>query len=181
MSIQHSTRRLARSPCLRCLYSTSTTPPAAPLLLKLRGDLKTAMKAKDTNRLNVLRMLLAEITNASKTASPINNDMQVLALLRKRSAAAKAAADEFAAANRSDLKDKEEAQVAVMEEYAGVVQTVSDEEVRKAVEELKKETAAGEKVDKGKFLRKLIGPGGVFEGKPVEKASVVRIVQEVLG
>ncbi|KAK4983916.1 hypothetical protein LTR66_008671 [Elasticomyces elasticus] len=169
--------------CLRCRYSTNTTPPPAPpLLLKLRSDLKTAMKAKDTNRLNVLRGLLAEVTNAAKTSSPIKSDMQLLSLLRKRSVAAKAAASEFQEAGRPDLKDKEEAQAAVLEGYAGSVETVGQDEVRstvvQVVDEMKGEE--GSKVHMGDVLKRLLAPDGPFEGKPVEKAEVAKAVKEVL-
>jgi uncharacterized protein YqeY len=47
---------------------TDAPSSAPPLLLKLRSDLKTAMKAKDTNRLNVLRGLLAEVTKQPRSS-----------------------------------------------------------------------------------------------------------------
>ena len=67
------------------------------------------MKAKDTNRLNVLRGLLAEVTNAAKTAQPLDSDMKLLGLLRKRTSAANQAAKEFSDAGRQDLTEKERA------------------------------------------------------------------------
>lgn len=140
------------------------------------------MKAKDTSRLNVLRGVLADITNASKTATPAKTDLQIVSLLRKRAAASKAAAEEFQKANRGDLVGKEEEQVAIMEGYAESVKMLDEEEVRKIVSELRigmeKE---GVKVDKGSLIRKLIGPGGVFDGQPVEAKTVARMVQAELG
>ncbi|KAI9747758.1 MAG: hypothetical protein M1815_003924 [Lichina confinis] len=110
---------------------------------RYRKDMIAALKSRDTTRLNVLRGLLADTTNASKTSSPIKTDLNLLALLRKRVVASKAAAQEFASANRDDLKEKEESQVAVLEEYASKIDAVGEEEVREAVEqtvdELKKE------------------------------------------
>ena len=72
----------------------------------------------NTARLNVIRGLLAEVTNASKTSSPYTSDVHLMKLLRKRTEASKAAAHEFESAKRDDLRDKELAQVAVLEEYA---------------------------------------------------------------
>src|SRR3954471_6261859 len=104
MSLPRTSLRLrSQFTCFRCqhsplyrLYSTpSTEAPASPLLSKLRTDLKSAMRAKDTARLSVLRSLLADITNASKTSSPITNDVALLALLRKRISASQTATDEF--------------------------------------------------------------------------------------
>lgn len=167
---------------LRCRYATEASS-APPLLLKLRSDLKTAMKAKDTNRLNVLRGLLAEVTNAAKTSAPLDSDMKLLNLLRKRSSAALQAGKEFANAGRADLKEKEDAAIKVLEEYAGNVETVSEEDIRKAVQDTIdgiKAEAAGAKVVMGDVLKKLLAPGGVFEGKPVEKSQVAKAVREFL-
>ncbi|KAI4126783.1 MAG: hypothetical protein LQ347_004833 [Umbilicaria vellea] len=170
--------------CLRCSYATAaanSTPSASTLLLKLRSDLKVAMKVKDINRLDVLRALLAEITNASKTSSPIKTDLQLLSLLRKRAAASRTAAREFSAANRTDLKDKEDAQVAVLEGYAGEVDTIGEEETTRVVGEVIGKMRNDEKkVDLGSVLEALVGPGGEFDGKPVEKAEVAKIVRGML-
>lgn len=140
------------------------------------------MKEKDTNRLNVLRGLLADITNSAKTQTPVKTDMQILSMLRKRSTSAKAASDEFKAAGRNDLVEREESQVKVLEEYAGGVETMSQDDIRDAVirtvDELKAQQ--GSKVNMGEVLKKLLGPGGSLDGKPVEKKDVAGIVKEVL-
>lgn len=167
--------------CYRCL---SFTPPnsSSPVLTQLRNDLKIAMRNKDTARLSVLRAILAEITNASKTSSPIANDLQLLALLRKRIGSAQSAVAEFSTANRPDLATKEEQQIAVLEEYAGSVETVEEADIKKAVEGVIEKLKAGsEKLDLGSVLKSVTGPGGELEGKPVEKKKVVWIVKEILG
>lgn len=176
LSLQRASRLSSRS--TKCLYSTSTTTtPVPPLLLKIRNDMKIAMRAKDTNRLNALKGLLSDVTNASKTAKPVTTDMHVLSLLRKRSTAAKDAAKEFQAAQRLDLKEKEDAQAEVFDAYAGTVETVGEQEIERAVKDVWEELKGkGEKTDKGTVLRKLIGPGGIFDGKAVEKATVVQMV-----
>lgn len=140
------------------------------------------MKEKDTNRLNVLRGILAQVTNATKANSPVKTDMQMLSLLRKSAAASKAASEEFASQGRADLKEREEAQIAVLEEYAGGVAMISEEEVKKTAEETRQAMVAEDvKVDKGSLLRRLIGQGGVFDQKPVDRAMVAKVVQSTLG
>lgn len=131
--------------------------------------------------MNVLRALIAEYTNAAKTSSPIKTNIQLLALLRKRIAASKSAAVEFSAANRSDLKDKEEAQITVLEEYAGGVETMDEADVTRIVGDLlgKMRTAA-HRVDIGTVLKTLFGPGGALDGKPVERGEVARVVKGML-
>ncbi len=143
----------------------------------MRGMLKPTLDKS----LNVLRALLAEYTNAAKTSSPIKTNIQLLSLLRKRIAASRSAAVEFSAANRSDLKDKEEAQITVLEEYAGGVETLGQEEITRVVgESIGKMRTEGHKVDTGTVLKHLLGPGGVLDGKPVEKGEVARVVKGML-
>ncbi|KZF25381.1 GatB/YqeY domain-containing protein [Xylona heveae TC161] len=173
--------RFMATPYLRTYATAPNTPQVPPLLAKFRTDLKDAMRAKDTTRLNVLRALLAEVTNAAKTSNPYKTDIQLLSLLRKRAAASKAAAQDFLEANRADLKEKEDAQIAILESYAGGIQTVGEEEIRAAVnqviEKLKEE---GARTDMGSVLKRLVGPGGELDGKPVEKAEVAKIVKGTL-
>ncbi|KAL9092019.1 MAG: hypothetical protein Q9159_001017 [Coniocarpon cinnabarinum] len=180
------TWRLSQSPARAAqkrLASTSTTPP--PLLLKLRRDLKTAMQEKDKNRLNVLRGLIADVTTAAKTSNPINTDMHVLSLLRKRTAAGREAAAEFAKGGRPDLKQNEDAQVSVLEEYAGGVETIGDDEIMTRIGDIVNSASmsqeSGQTLNKGTVMKKLLGPGGTLEGKPVEKANVARLVDVALG
>ncbi|KAK3111068.1 hypothetical protein LTR53_014044 [Teratosphaeriaceae sp. CCFEE 6253] len=160
----------------------STTPPAPPLLLKLRTDLKTAMRAKDAPRLDVLRALLADITNAAKTSTPIATDMQLLSLLRKRLTASQTAKAEFVGAGRQDLAEKEGLQGSVLEEYAGGVKVVGVERVREVVRAVAEEEGGdgGKGLGMGEVIKKLLGPGGRLEGENVDRAEVARVVKEVL-
>lgn len=171
---------------LRCRYASAAAPspssPATPpLLLKIREDLKTAMRAKDAARLNVLRGLLAEVTNAAKTSSPIDSDMKVLSMLRKRSSAAASAAKEFEGAGRQDLKDKEDAAITILDAYAGEVETVGEQEIVNIVTQaIKVLEGENKKFNQGDVMKQLLGPGGAFEGKNVEKSSVARAVKQAL-
>ncbi|KAK4893602.1 hypothetical protein LTR27_008069 [Elasticomyces elasticus] len=147
-------------------------------------DLKTAMQQKDKPRLNVLRSLLADVTNAAKTSSPIQSDMQMLSLLRKRLAAAEAAKKEFDGAGRKDLVEQEDAQAKVLENYMGGVETMgadSISEAVKAVVEEGKAAASGKVMVMGDVLKKLLGAGGSLEGKNVERSEVARVVKQMLG
>ncbi|KAI0158928.1 Yqey-like protein-domain-containing protein [Pestalotiopsis sp. NC0098] len=166
----------------------SSDPPPPPLLAKLKGDLKTAMRAKDAPRLAVLRSILAATLNASKTASPIQTDAQLVALLRKTAKASEDAAAEFEGAGRADLVDKERAQIAILDEYvAGSgVQTLGEDELRTAVAgvvtALTSEGALqGGKVRFGDVMKQLLAPAGPLDGKNVEKAELAKIVKEVIG
>jgi len=138
------------------------------------------MQAKDSNRLAVLRSLLTQTINASKTSSPVTTDLQMLALLRKNAAASRMALDEFRSAGRSDLADKEDRQLQVMEEYAGSVETVGEEEIRSAVAGvIDKMKADQAKLQMGEVLKRVFAPE-VLGGKPVERGEVVKIVKDIL-
>lgn len=142
--------------------------------------MKTAMQNKDSNRLSVLRALLSQTLNASKTANPINTDMQMLALLRKSANASKAASEEFKGAGRQDLADKEDLQVSIMEEYVGGVEVMGEEEVRSVVRDVVESMSGeGAKMGMGDVLKRAFGPDALGD-KPVEKGDVARIVKEIL-
>lgn len=139
------------------------------------------MRAKDTNKLSVLRTLLAQTLNASKTNSPIVTDMHMLALIRKNSAAAKTAAEEFKAAKRDDLAEKELAQLKVYDEYTAGVEVVGEEEVRNVVMKTIEEIKAGNgKLAAGEVMKKVLAPEAGFEGKNLDKAMVAKVVKELI-
>lgn len=142
--------------------------------------MKSAMRAKDTNRLAVLRALLSQTLNASKTSSPINTDMQMLTLLRKTANASRAAQEEFKAAGREDLVQKEEEQLKVLEEYSSGVETVGEDEIRSVVKELVDSMKAeGAKMQMGGVLKRLFSPEVLGE-KNVEKGEVAKIVKAMM-
>jgi uncharacterized protein YqeY len=123
---------------------------------------------------------MSQTLNASKTSTPIQTDLQMLALLRKTANASRVASAEFKGAGRHDLADKEESQLRIMEEYSGSVETLSEEEILVAVsgvvEEMK---SAGEKIQMGEVLKRVFAPELLGE-KPVERGEVARIVKQVL-
>lgn len=175
---------------LKIRYTTQALPPThyLPTIIEAnrstayRKDMKTAMQSKDSNRLSVLRALLSQTLNASKTSSPINTDMQMLALLRKSANAAKAASEEFKGAGRQDLADKEDLQRSIMEEYVSGVEVLGEGEIRSAVESViegLKGEANGKEIKVGDVLKAVFKPE-VLGDKPVEKGDVARIAKELL-
>ncbi|OKL57129.1 hypothetical protein UA08_07485 [Talaromyces atroroseus] len=162
-------------------WNSTSSIPVPPLMAKLRSDLKDAMRAKDVSRLNVLRALISETNNAAKTTSPIQTDVQLLSLIEKKIAGAKDAADMFATANRSDLKEKEEAQIAVLEEYASQIDRLSTEDIRAAVSEVISQLQSeNSKITVGILLKNLLSPGKLLDGKPAAKSDIVQVINELL-
>ncbi|KAI1095971.1 GatB/YqeY domain-containing protein [Rostrohypoxylon terebratum] len=166
--------------CSARFYS-SDEPPPPPLLQKVKGDLKSAMRAKDAARLTAIRSILSTVLNASKTPIPIRTDAQLVSLLRKTIRASADASAEFTAAGRTDLADKEAAQIAVWEEYisqSGVTTwtaTALSEAVSRAVQD-----ASGETATFGAVMKTLLAPGGPFDGADVDKAQIAELVKKAL-
>lgn len=135
----------------------------------------------DGGRLNVLRTVITEINNSVKTASPIQTDLQLLSWMRRRIAGAQQLTEEFAKAGRADLQQAEEAEATILEEYAGQVETMSQDDINAIVsQEISKIKDAGSKVQIGPLLKALFAPGGAMEGKPAERSEVARIAKEAV-
>ncbi|CAM1511603.1 Fc.00g091160.m01.CDS01 [Cosmosporella sp. VM-42] len=164
-------------------YSTDAADTPPPLLSKLKGDLKTAMRAKDTSRLNVLRAIMSANLNASKTSSPIRTDVQLVALIRKIQKSAQDAAADAKAAGREDLVEKEEQQIKVLDEYAANsgVQTLGEAELKLLVQEaVEASKAAGvtAKAILGDVMKRLTG---ALEGKDVDRKELAKMVKKLIG
>ena len=140
------------------------------------------MRAKDTPRLNVLRAMISEYNNASKTNTPIKTDIQLLSLLKKKKASSEAAAAEAKAANRQDLEEKQLAEIKVMDEYAGTVQVMSEDEIKSTVQKVIDAMTPGEGgIKVPNLLKEVFASGGPLEGKSVEKSQVAKVVNQLLG
>ncbi|KAH6856725.1 Yqey-like protein-domain-containing protein [Chaetomium sp. MPI-CAGE-AT-0009] len=176
---------LSRTAALRVPRATYSTeaPPPPPLLAKLKDDLKTAMRAKDANRLAVLRSVLAATLNASKTDKPIKTDVQLVGLLQKSARKSQEAAAEARQAGREDLAEKEEAQQRILEEYAAGsgVREIGEAELRQIIESTKATLLADGiqgKALQGEIIKNLFKPGGLLDGAAVEKKGIVTMVKE---
>jgi uncharacterized protein YqeY len=139
------------------------------------------MRARDASRLAVLRGILADVTNSSKTSSPVKDDLGLLAILKKRRNTSQKAVEDFYLADRKDLVVKEQEQINILEEYAGTVQTMDEKEVRAVIEQVIESLRSdGRQITLGDAMKRTIGPGGALEGRSVEKPVVARIVKEVV-
>ncbi|KAF7548591.1 hypothetical protein G7Z17_g6963 [Cylindrodendrum hubeiense] len=164
-----------------CRFYSTTDDAPPPLLSKLKADLKSAMRAKDAPRLAVLRAILSANLNASKTASPIRTDIQLVALIRKIQKSSADAVTEAKTAGREDLVQKEEGQIKVLEEYvAGSgVQTLGEAELKALVQEaVEASKAAGINLKSimGDVMKRL---SGALEGKDVDKKEIAKMVKEL--
>ncbi|KAG6002999.1 hypothetical protein E4U21_002474 [Claviceps maximensis] len=169
-------------PAPRC-YSTTTEDAPPPFLQKIKADLKTAMRAKDAPRLAVVRAILSANLNASKTASPVRTDVQLVALIRRIQKSAQDAVADAEAAGRTDLVDKENDQLRILDEYlAGSgVQTLGEAELKTLIQdaiEASKTAGTATKSLMGDVMKRL---AGALEGKDVDRKAVASMVKELAG
>ena len=101
------------------------------LKLRITEAVKDAMRAQAKERLSTLRMTTAAIKQKEVDERIELNDAQVVDIFVKMIKQRREAAGQFVAAGRTDLSDKESAEIKVLEEFLPV--QVSEEEMDAAI------------------------------------------------
>lgn len=117
---------------------------------QITEDMKTAMRAKDSERLSTIRMLLAAVKQKEVDERITVDDTSLVAIVDKLIKQRKDAISQFTAAARQDLADKEAAEVKVLEAY--LPQRLSAEEIQAAVAAIVAELGAKGPGDMGKVM-----------------------------
>jgi len=94
---------------------------------QITEDMKNAMRAKDSERLGTIRLLLAAAKQKEVDERVVLDDIAMVAIVDKLIKQRKDSITAFTQANRMDLADKEAAEVKVLEAY--LPQRLSAEEV----------------------------------------------------
>jgi hypothetical protein len=141
---------------------------------KLMADLKEAMKGGDKTRLEVIRMVRARIKNAEIAKQKSLDDSDVLDVIAKEAKQRRESITEFKKADRQDLFDKEEAELAILLKY--LPQQMSREEVLAAARRVIEEVGARGPGDKGKVMQNLVPQ---LKGK-AEGRDINEVVTELL-
>lgn len=87
------------------------------LLSTLNDDMKTAMKAKDKETLQVIRMLKASIQNEQIKKGADLNEEEELTVLSREMKQRRDSLTEFEKADRTDLAEKVKGEIAIVEKY----------------------------------------------------------------
>jgi uncharacterized protein len=142
---------------------------------RLTQDIADAMKAREQIRLSALRMAKAALMNASVSKGrdlEESESQQVLAGLIKQR---RDSIDQFRAAGRTDLVDRETAEIAVLEKYAPPV--ASAEDLDRAVTAAITETGASSPKDMGRVMKAAMS---ALAGKTVDGKAVNDLVRKKL-
>jgi uncharacterized protein YqeY len=117
---------------------------------RVTEDMKTAMRAKDADRLSTIRMLLAACKQREVDERIVLDDAAVIGLVDKLIKQRKDSISAFLQGGRTDLADKEAAEVKVLEVY--LPQRLSAEAIGAAIAAIVAELAATGPGDMGKVM-----------------------------
>jgi hypothetical protein len=117
---------------------------------RITEDMKSAMRAREADRLSTIRMLLAAIKQREIDSRTETDDAAVLAIVEKLIKQRKDAIAQFEAGGRADLVAKETAEVGVLAAY--LPRQMSEEEVGAAVDAAIAELGASGPAAMGKIM-----------------------------
>lgn len=137
-------------------------------------DLKIAMKAKESVALTTLRALKTALTNAAIESGNKDNviaQADALAIVRKQIKQRNDSIEQFENAGRSELAEKEKAEIVVLEKYLPAA--MSPEEVSAIVTAAVSETGASSRAEMGKVM-------SIVQGKTAGRVDGKTLSQEVM-
>lgn len=102
------------------------------LKVRIQEDMKSAMRAKEMDRLGAIRLLLAAMKQREVDERIELDDVAIVAVIEKMLKQRKDSIEQYEAAGRADLADKEKAEVAVLSCY--MPQRLTAEEMMVAVD-----------------------------------------------
>jgi uncharacterized protein YqeY len=117
---------------------------------QITEDMKTAMRAKDSERLGTIRLLLAALKQKEVDERVVLDDAAVVAIVDKLVKQRKDSVTAFTQGGRTDLADKEAAEIKVLEIY--LPQRMSADEVAVEVKAIVAELGAKGPGDMGKVM-----------------------------
>ena len=117
---------------------------------ELLQDLKEAMKNKDTLRKDTITMLRAAILQVEKDSQKVLNDDEICAIVAKEVKKRKESVKEYEDAGREDIADNLKKEIEILSKY--LPEQLTEEEIRKMVEDAIVESGAASPRDMGKVM-----------------------------
>ena len=141
---------------------------------QITEDMKTAMRAKDSERLGTIRLLLAAMKQKEVDERVVLDDAAVVAIVDKLIKQRKDSIEAFQKAERKDLADKEAAELVVLQAYLPT--RLSADEVAAEVKAIVTELNASGPGDMGKVMgavkAKLAGKADMGQVSAAVKAAL---------
>jgi uncharacterized protein len=143
---------------------------------QITEDMKNAMRARDSERLGTIRLLLAAIKQKEVDERIMVDDVAVVAIIDKLIKQRKDSIEAFQKAERKDLADKEAAEMVVLQAYLPA--RLSADEVTAAVQAIVAELGASGSGDMGKVMAavkaQLAGKADMGQVSAAVKAALSR-------
>ena len=116
----------------------------------IEGELREAMKARDAERRDALRLILNALKGSEKELQrPLSEDEELQVLQRERKRRVEAA-DAFRAGGREEQAESEERELAVLEEF--MPSPLSEDEIEEIVDDAIAEVGATSMADLGRVM-----------------------------
>ena len=133
---------------------------------RLNEDIKTAMKAREQEKLNALRLMLAAVKQREVDERITLDDAGVISVVEKMIKQRKDSIAQYEKATRQDLADKEKYEIGILEAF--LPQQLSQAEVDAIVADAIQSTGAKSAADMGKVM-------GVVKPKLAGRADMGRV------
>jgi uncharacterized protein YqeY len=147
--------------------------PAMTFQERIDSDLKEAMKAKEVQRLGVIRMLKAALKNAAIEKYGITgqlDDAEAMVVVRKQVKQRQDSMESFIKGNRPELAEKENEELQLLNHY--LPKQLGAEELTKLVTEAIAEAGATSKAQMGAVMK-------IAQGKAAGRVDGKALSQEV--
>ncbi len=142
----------------------------SPLKARLQQAVKDAMRAKQKERLGVIRLVMAAIKQREVDERIELNDAQVLAVLEKMVKQRRESIGQYRKAGREELAAKEAAEIDIISEF--MPEQLSEAEIEQAVAEAIADSGANSMKDMGKVM-------GLLQNKLKGRADMSLVSQKV--
>ena len=133
---------------------------------RINEDMKGAMRARETERLGTIRLLLAAIKQREVDERIVLDDAAITAVIDKMIKQRKDSISQFEAAGRTDLVEKESAELTILSAYMPA--QLSDAEIAAEVQAAVAQTGAAGPQDMGKVM-------GVLKPKLAGRADMTAV------
>ena len=145
---------------------------------RLEDDIRNTMRARDRERLDTLRFLKSQIQLAEKNALKELDDSGVTDVIAKQAKDRRESIEMFGQGGRQDLVDKEQAALAVLQEY--MPEQMTSDEIENLARQVIQDVGAAGPGDRGRVMGRIMPQvRGKADGSEVN--SVVSRLLESLG
>jgi uncharacterized protein YqeY len=136
------------------------------LKAKITEDMKAAMKARETERLSAIRLVLAAIKQLEVDERKDLSDPEVVSVIEKMMKQRRDSIAQFQAAGRKDLADKETFELGLLSSY--LPQQLSEDEIASEIAGIVARTGAKGVSDMGKVM-------GLLKAKLAGRADMAKV------